>query len=273
MIPTKSEVNRALGLSCVEKYFLSWLDRFIDVSRLYGETFITFSQVMEDFSYGATYQNYVGVKRVQDIAEEQGIVTHQFISCKADGVIEILKKRNENELCLVRVNGNFFKGYKRLPWREDHYIAVDENLHYVNEYPLSEGDFSSAQFEESYDGALLIYATENLDVKPNAFTSRIWNESFELKKLPGTLSDFLSAIGVLRVARKRLEKYFAFHTAIGELCRKDNELLDKLYMNARMLQIKREKVGLKERCEELFLQTVQTEESIFEEIQKWNAKA
>ena len=190
MIPTKSEVNRALGLSCVEKYFLAWLGRFTDVSRLYGETFIAFPQVMEDFSRGATYQNYVGFRRVQDIAEEQGIVTHKFISCKADEAIEILKKRNENELRLIRVNGNFFKGYKRLPWREDHYIAVDENLHYVNEYPLSEGNFSSTEFEEVYDRAIIIYATENLEVKPNAFKPQIRHEVFELKILPNTLNDF-----------------------------------------------------------------------------------
>lgn len=72
----KKELTEVLGLSCVEKYFLAWLKKKYDVKKLYGNSFVGISQVFDDFSHGATYENYCYIPRLQDIAEDYGIVRH-----------------------------------------------------------------------------------------------------------------------------------------------------------------------------------------------------
>ena len=50
---TKREITEALALSCVESYFLAWLAKRFDVSKLYGESFVPIGQVFDDFAQGA----------------------------------------------------------------------------------------------------------------------------------------------------------------------------------------------------------------------------
>ena len=132
---SKREISETLALSCVESYFLAWLKKYYDIIQLYGNSFISYNQVFKDFSAGVLYQNYCFLQRLQDVAEDYGIVTHEYYACSSQKAIEILKNRSENDLCLIRVNSAFFTDNKRAAWREDHYICVNDRLEWRNQYP------------------------------------------------------------------------------------------------------------------------------------------
>ena len=50
---TKKEISETLSLSCVENYFLAWLNRYYDVTKLYGNSSISLKQAFDDFANGA----------------------------------------------------------------------------------------------------------------------------------------------------------------------------------------------------------------------------
>ena len=47
---TKKDVMEALGLSCVENYFLAWLKQYYDVTKLYRYSFIGIDELFQSFS-------------------------------------------------------------------------------------------------------------------------------------------------------------------------------------------------------------------------------
>lgn len=198
-----------MSLSCVENYFLAWLNRYYDVTKLYGNSFISLKQAFDDFANGAMYQNYCYLPRLQDIAEEYGVVEHLYLPCSAKEALKILGNQNEDDLFLIRVNTAFFIGYKRSSWREDHYICVNNKLEWINEYPLSEGKFTEERFTEVYDGAVCIYKVKDTKTDlPDYASMQFKMQNFDVKELPNNLSALESAIGVLRVSRKRLARYY-----------------------------------------------------------------
>lgn len=235
----RKELSKTLGMSCVEKYFLAWLSQRYEVRKLYGSGFIGLEQVFDDFRHGATYENYCALPRLQDVAEEYGIVRHEFLPCKARSAIEVLRKEPEKALCLIRVNTRFFLDFKRSSWREDHYVCMDKNLHWVNEYPLSEGDFTEEKFAEVYDGAMCVYEAGDLAVEPpDEMTEKILGQNFgELPELK--IGSFEGAIGVLRMMRRRMREYYSFER-VKELLSEEIGLLDKLYIRAHLRQLRSE---------------------------------
>lgn len=116
MTITKRDVADTLYLSCVENYFLAWLGKIYDVTKLYGSSFVGIGQIFDDFSRGATYENYCNIPRLQDVAEEYGIVRHEYKRCSAKDAVRVLREQPKSTLSLARVNMNFFEGYKRASW-------------------------------------------------------------------------------------------------------------------------------------------------------------
>lgn len=118
---TKREITEALALSCVESYFLAWLAKRFDVSKLYGESFVPIGQVFDDFAQGAKYEAYEGVPRIQETAEKAGIAAHVYsvfpmgVPGSREKLAECLKNQREEDLCLMHVNEAFFAEYKRKP--------------------------------------------------------------------------------------------------------------------------------------------------------------
>ena len=246
---SKKELTEALYLSCVENYFLAWLGRYYSVEKLYGASFLGLSQVFDDFSFGATYENYCAIPRLQDVAEEYGIVRHEYIACDAAKAVKIIKMQPPETLCLARVNTNFFIGYKRASWREDHYICIDSELNWINQYPLSEGQFSYEQFCGVYDGAVCIYRTADLQaVPPDQISREIAAQEFSDIRLPGRLGSIESAIGVLRVTRKRLVRYYAEYEKAASLLQSETSLLDEIYFMLRLKAIKEKQVEEKDKA-------------------------
>lgn len=240
----RKELTETLGLSCVEKYFFAWLKGKYDVRKLYGNSFVSVGQVFDDFCFGATYENYCYLPRLQDVAEDCGIVTHEFLPCRAKDALTLIRGQKADELCLIRVNTRFFLNFKRSSWREDHYVCVDKDLKWMNEYPLSEGRFTEEEFAEIYDGAVVLYALREAAAEPSdECTEKIRAQEF--KELPNIdIKKFESAVGVLRMTRKRLKEYYAENAAAAEILSAEIAALDRLYLKARMQQIKAER-GLK----------------------------
>lgn len=235
---TKKELSDALGLSCVEKYFLAWLGSYYDINNLYANSFIGLNRLFDAFAYGATYENHCEIERLQDLAEEYGIVKHKYIPCRADEAIEIIKQKKKDELFLIRVNTRFFLNFKRSSWREDHYICIDNDLSWINEYPLSEGKFDKKEFENIFDGAICVYSLNDLSIiPPDMIRPAVCGQRFD--KLPEiSLSKFEGALGVFRITRKRMLMYSHIPKEIKEILTDEIKIADKLYFSARLKQIK-----------------------------------
>lgn len=185
---------------------------------MYGNSFISLKQAFDDFANGAMYQNYCYLPRLQDIAEEYGVVEHLYLPRSAKEALKILGNQNEDDLSLIRVNTAFFIGYKRSSWREDHYICVNNKLEWINEYPLSEGKFTEERFTEVYDGAVCIYKVKDTKTDlPDYASMQFKMQDFDVKELPNNLSALESAIGVLRVSRKRLARYYVKNENVNSL--------------------------------------------------------
>lgn len=238
----KKELADAPGLSCVEKYFISWLSRFTDIKKLYGSAFVSLVQVFGDFSRGATYQYYGYLPRLQEVAEENGMVTHTYRPCSAADAMEILRSASDDTLCLMRVNTAFFTHFKRASWREDHYVCVNGDLEWINEYPLSNGIFTAERFKEVFDGALCLYVAQDVTADvPDGVTDAFATQNCTVDKFPFGLNNLEWAIGVLRVTRKRMAVFFENNRQVAQALCEEIELLDKVFFDIRMRQLKEKK--------------------------------
>lgn len=257
----RRDLAGALSLSCVENYFLAWLKDY-DLKKLYGAAFVGVKEVLEGFIHGALYQNYRGIPRLQDVAEEYGLTEHDYRVCGAGEAMKIIREQKEHELCLIRVNPQFFVGFKRSSWREDHYVCVDRALNWVNQYPLSEGVFDEETFAKVYDGAVNVYRTLDPEAElPKIIEQEFVEQDFHGIELPQGLPEMEGAIGVLRVTRKRMEECFTGNSGIKEILQEENHMLDKIYLDTYRLRLKQrsgtgagyseEKQRLRERLKEI----------------------
>lgn len=258
----KKELSEVLSLSCVENYFLPWLNQYYDIRNLYGKDFLSVQEILNDFNNGVLYENYYGIKRIQDVAESYGITKHQFYQANFD---ELLKLIQNDNLILIRVNHNFFKTYKRRAWREDHYIMIDKELNWLNQYPLSDGKFSLEELKEVYDGAVCIYQINNLNIKFNDNLSlKLINQDFTNIKIPYAITSLEGAVGVLRITRKRLKEYYHNILVIQEILNEEITYLDKLYFQIRLIELK----GLGDKClEDLIEPIIKYEKRIREALE------
>lgn len=235
----KKQITETLYLSCVENYYLAWLQEYYDVTKLYGNEFITLKQVFYDFKFGAKYESYYSVSRLQDIAEQYGITTHNYYFCDANEAIKIIQSQDNHSLCLIKVNENFFATFKRSAWREDHYICIDSKLEWMNQYPLSNGRFTFKEFGDCYAGSLCIYHLGDLSVCiEDNVTRQLMTQDFDINDIPISLGSLHSAVGILRITRKRLENYYRHNRKIQSYFQSLIDYLDNLYFQIKMLELK-----------------------------------
>ena len=167
------------------------------------------------------------------------MVTHEYRTCSGEEVIELLKNQSKTDLYLISVNNSFFAEYKRAAWREDHYICVNENLEWINQYPLSNGFFNENRFMEVYGGAICIYRVNDLSVKiPDCINEQYKAQNFRISEFPNNLESLESALGVLRVSRKRLENYYKDSETVRELLYEENVYMDKVYFDVHLHRLK-----------------------------------
>ncbi len=205
----KEDLRKALSLSCVENYFLSYFNDLLDVRILYTESYETLDKAAENFFMkDIKYENYP-LKRLQDISEELGLTKHE--------VFDFFKFRHGG-LNLIQVNESFFKKSKLYPWREDHYIAVEKNgagYKYYNNYPLSEGFLSEKELNDIFAGKSLYFfetrnfLTEQYKNKEKQEYEKIFSKKaqcefvFDLKGNKETLLKLRDIFLVLKTLRNR----------------------------------------------------------------------
>lgn len=235
---SRKELTETLSLSCIESYFLAWLAKYYDITKLYGHSFIPLKRVFTDFVGGARYENYRGVPRIQDRAEDCGITAHEFYplpersAWTGEEALKYVRTADENNLCLIRVNEKFFDDSKLRAWRDDHYICVDKNLHWANQYPLSEGNFSEERFKEIFGGAVCAYfCNDTTKEMPDDNKEGIKNQKdFEIN-CSLTLMQLESAVGIMRMTRARMSEYYAEQLKVSELYKAEVNILNKMYFD------------------------------------------
>lgn len=143
---TLERVSISPALSCVEYYFIPWAEEKISLQSLYAKTLVCYAQA-EKIILESSYEYAADIPRLQNLAEEMGLVSHEKIvfsgACP-----------NPGELLLVKVSADFFRG-KLKAWRDDHYVWVlgkkGEKVYIVNEYPMetlclpADGDWNSGE--------------------------------------------------------------------------------------------------------------------------------
>ena len=226
------------ALSCVERYCLAWIKQYCDEIKCYGHSFIALKQCLDDFSNGAKYETYETIPRIQEVLEEAGMIEHRYISDKK--IFEAIKRAEPNDLCLMKVNDQFFELYKRRAWRADHYINIDGDFHYINEYPLSNGTLTEEEVSRYYGGAIIIFRMRNPEASiTEKNTEKILEQEFTDISLPREMKAIEDATGVLRISRKRMRLFYGNAEGLSGLFDEELSILDKLYLSARMYQIKR----------------------------------
>lgn len=268
----KTDMADALSLSCVENYFLAFFQNHFDERGLYCASFRQLGVVLRDFCFGhARYEQYGGVKRIQDLAETLGLTKHSLS--------DKLNLSGPGELTLIRVNERFFDGAKLLPWRTDHFIYVfreDGQIRYFNHYPLSGGTMTEERLCEIYDGCTLSfrlagaadesrqdkYCRAQLDAMTDAGETGIGLTAHNLQGVR-------NACGILKVLRRRTAQWLrlmgergliAYDEALASALAAQIGLYDKLFL-AIELQTARARidpVGFEKKTEELF----QTEQAL-----------
>lgn len=235
----RKQLSEALYLSCVENYFLAWMAQMYPVERLYAQSFVGMRRVFADFSANAKYDDYSAVPRIQDTAERTGIVSHAFYGdCSVSDVETLVREQKDNELCIVRVNRIFQELYKRIPWREDHFLCIGRDFRWINQYPLSEGQFSADQFARFFGNAVIVYRAEDLSLLPHdENTPRIAGQMDFTFSVPSAMRAVEDAVGILRITRRRLEKFYQGNAAEFVL-KEEVRMLDQLFLRIGLERIR-----------------------------------
>lgn len=77
-------INRLLNeyaLSCIENYLLYLIsEQRTDWSLIFWESYLPFRQIMKLIEMGQDYSHFNGVRRLQSIAEQQGICKLKYLN-------------------------------------------------------------------------------------------------------------------------------------------------------------------------------------------------
>ena len=201
-------MSAVLYLSCVEDYLLDWYGA--GKEALFCQSYVPASRLLREMLVlKQTYERYEGLPRLQHVAERLGAVR------KTSGGTGL--RWAPEDLVLMRVNRTFFERYRRVPWREDHYIRVEETaggFRYVNQYPADAGFLVREEWERCFGGVFLVFQktgimdercmkqaeTEQLQALSKAAEELYFPEHFAPEDLRG-------AVGVWKVSRARLEAW------------------------------------------------------------------
>lgn len=164
---TKFDINtdllkNTLGLSCVEN-LLTYILRANNISLypLYANSFLTYSEVENALTtQQETYATFSSLARIQHIAEKEGIIKIKLIDSPE------LPLTCDDHYLIVMVAPDFAKDkYKKVLWRDDHYILVSQStentLNYINDNPLDTGKMSFGELQHYYAGHAIAISIEN----------------------------------------------------------------------------------------------------------------
>jgi len=232
-----------LGLSCVENHVLMYLkNRGEDISCLYADSEIGLKELFYMFfKENQKYEYFSGFPRIQDKLKKLGVLS---VELKKSNTEEILQRveQNRNILFLVKIKAEVFKLMNRqIPWRNDHYMAIeynDENVILKNDSPLFEIIMDTNEFDNIYMKEYLeIEQTKTISGEIECFLKRnhvrakrpeTWEElCFEgIEYSVDAMKKLRDLIGIYKVSRKRRQLY-------------EREFCDTRYMDIEIGQIEK----------------------------------
>ena len=232
----KEKLEGILSLSCIESHFLYLLREKTEKWELaYFDSFAGFVETVERFLSGRIdYTHFDIVKRVQKSAAEIGILRTEHISeLSAHGL-------KEHGTASIMVSTEFMENrYGKRAWRDDHYILLRPSpqggFYYLNDVPRDSGRMTDEDVDrlgvtDAFSIRIVGDITPLSEALFGIFRRRLneGNERFPDGKVI-TADVLRDIIGVLRIIRRRAERFLACYG----ICLKDAgvyfEYLDRSY--------------------------------------------
>ena len=159
----------ALGLSCVENYTLSILERhFSDTSCLFCKSYLSGSYLLNKIATdNVSLDNFLLFPRVHEVAFEYLSIVYLFSYEEAEiaDMWNKMKLERDNIYYLIKVKPSFVtKALKADLARNDHYICYwfkDGKNNVFNDSPYRLTQFSEDEISEAYDGNIIVFEIIN----------------------------------------------------------------------------------------------------------------
>ena len=233
------------NITCVEYYLLNKLNHLIDIRKLYYKSYVSAYKIYLDLlDSNATFYNYEGIKRIQNILIENKMLTY-----KVTNVINEVDFKNKSLVNLLLVNKNFFVNKRKVTFRNDHYIHVtkqNNKLMMISSYPISIEEIDIAKLNTFFDNKCLVYKIHRKDnltfnkVKKE-FTRHCNKQTFVNLPEIYDLNKFQSLIQLLKIMRLRLYdlcNYLNVDESLLNLINETNKYYENVFLKISMMIIK-----------------------------------
>jgi hypothetical protein len=165
----KSLQFSALGLSCVENYTLSILEKHLtDTSYLFCMSYLSGGYLLNKIvSEGVSLNKFSLFPRVHEVAFEHLSIVYLFSYEEAEiaDMWNKMKLERDNIYYLIKVNPSFVtEALKADLARDDHYICYwfkNGKNNVFNDYPYRLTQFSEDEISEAYDGNIIVFEIIN----------------------------------------------------------------------------------------------------------------
>lgn len=155
----------ALGLSCVENYTLSILEKhLVDISCLFCTSYLRGDYLLSEIiKKGVSLKNFALLTRVHEVAFENLSLVRLSSYDKVDisNMWREMKEEKDRTYYLIKVNPSFVsKAFNADLEREDHYICYwfnDGKNNIFNDYPYRITRFSDDEIISAYDGNIITF--------------------------------------------------------------------------------------------------------------------
>jgi hypothetical protein len=159
----------ALGLSCVENYTLSILEKHLmDTSCLFCMSYLSGGYLLNQIvSNNVSLNNFSLFPRVHEVAFEHLSIVY-LVSYEEAEIADMwnnMKSEKDNVYYLIKVNPSFVtEALKADLTRDDHYICYwfkDGENNVFNDYPYRLTKFSENEISVAYDGNIIVFEIIN----------------------------------------------------------------------------------------------------------------
>lgn len=159
----KSLRPNALGLSCVENYTLSILEKHLaDISCLFCTSYLRGDNLLgEIIEKGVSLKDFALLTRVHEVAFENLslIYLSSYDNVDISSMWGEMKEKKDSTYYLIKVKPSFVsKAFNADLERDDHYICYwsnDGTNNVFNDYPYRITRFSDDEISKAYDGNII----------------------------------------------------------------------------------------------------------------------